>query len=266
MGNAMDTLLGGVTAPGTTLTALTMASGDSLTVRNFDIAKKAYLLDMWAFNNVAGIVRLRSPRLHDNVQGIRFRSTVATPIPLLESRAPQTLIAQDALIAEQSGSAVAGEIESTVMQIWYDDLPGVAGRFIDAAALRARYRNTVTVEVTITTGSTIGYGTAAAFNTNFDLLKANTDYAVLGAHADVVCTLMTLKGADTGNLRVAIPGPVTTPHLTDSWFVRTSERTGIKCIPVINSANKAGTFAEAWIDDEAGTVNANYVLAELAPG
>ena len=55
MGLSMELISGKVTAPGSTLTALTMAAGNSLTVRNASLTSDVRLLDMWAMNNAAGI-------------------------------------------------------------------------------------------------------------------------------------------------------------------------------------------------------------------
>src|SRR5581483_9238120 len=108
-------------APGTTLTALTMASGDSLSIRNTPIGADVRLINAWANNTGAGVFRIRSPRLHDNVQGIRLRVAATDPAPLMPVGGYQTLVPQDTLIAELSGSAVAGKIEQGQLLIWYRD-------------------------------------------------------------------------------------------------------------------------------------------------
>ena len=115
MGLAMELISGRATAPSSTLTALTMAAGNSLTVRNCALTADVRMVDMWALNNAAGIFRVRSPKLHDNVQGIRYRIVAADPVPLVPSGAWQKLTPQDTLIAEISGSAVGGQIEQGQM-------------------------------------------------------------------------------------------------------------------------------------------------------
>src|SRR5574341_1219202 len=100
MGKALELLSGRATAPGATLTALTMAAGNSLTIRNTPFDTDIRLLSIWAFNNAAGIFRVRSPKLHDNVQGIRQRITANDPIPELPLGQWQKLVPQDTLIAE----------------------------------------------------------------------------------------------------------------------------------------------------------------------
>lgn len=135
MGLGMELISGRATAPGATLTALTMAAGNSLTVRFANLNSKIYLINMWAQNNAAGIFRVRSPKLHDNVQGIRYRIDAADPVPLFPLGASQILTPQDTLIAEISGSATGGQIEQGQLLIWYADLPGSNARLANWSQL-----------------------------------------------------------------------------------------------------------------------------------
>ena len=265
-GMGLEMISGKATAPSTTLTALTMASGDSLAVRNTPIGADIRLISAWAFNNAAGILRVRSPRLHDNVQGIRMRVAASDPTNLLPKGGWQQLIPQDTLIAELSGSAVGGQIEQAQLLIWYRDLPGIAARLANWQDVMAAAVNELTNEVAITAGAAGGYSGAAALNATFDLLKANTDYAVMGATVDAACAAVTMKGPDTGNLHVGVPGPITGRWLGVDWFKSLSERLGLPCIPIINSANKAGTTIEVVQNQAAAAVNVTWYLLELKPG
>jgi hypothetical protein len=119
---------------------------------------------------------------------------------------PQPLYPQDVLTGELSGSAVAGDIESVVLSIYYPDLPGTNARLQTWDFVKSKMRNLVGQRIAMTIGSTAGYNGARAINADTDLLKANTDYALLGATSDVETAAITVKGADTGNLRVAVPG------------------------------------------------------------
>ncbi|MGH9402866.1 MAG: hypothetical protein ACRD2P_12250 [Terriglobia bacterium] len=265
MGSGMDTVSGFVTAPGATFTPWTMAAGDSLTVRNSNPAKRSFLLDMWGWNNTAGTLRLRSPKLHDNVQGIResvLSNDVEAEFGLAIS---QTLYPQDTLIAEQTGSATAGQIETGSLLVWYEDLPGVAGRFLAPADVTKRIVNIFTNEVQITPGAGGGYQGQQAFNSLFDLTQANTDYALLGFVVSARCATVSLRGPDTGNLRVSGPGEPTKRDITNNWFWKLSMATAIPLIPVINSANKAGTFIDIVANQTATAVTVDLVMAQLSP-
>ncbi len=268
MGTAIDTVTATVTAPGAVLTAAVATTGDSFAVRNAPLNVGVWLISMWAFNNAAGVMRVRSPRLHDNVQGLRSQVLAATPLPLIEAWPVQRLIPQDTLIVELSGSAVAGQIESAVLMLYYEDLPGIQGRFLGRDDLRTRGLNVLTVEVDLTPGVGGGYTGASALNKNFDVLKANVDYALVGATFSATVGAVTIRGADSGNLRIPIPGLASMPQFSRDWFVRLSDQyvgAGMALIPIFNSANKAGITIEG-VASQAGTAfNVSLNFVELAP-
>lgn len=272
MGRILDTVTGFATAPGATFTPWTLATGDSLAVRAAVPGSNIWLVGAWAWNQVAGVMRVRSPRLHDNVQGIRMR----TPVNLVQNKIPlrlipgaaQKLFTQDTLIAEHTGSAVAGQIETGSLLIWYDDVPGVAGRFIDQATLRKNGVNIMEQEVTITTGIAGGYSGAVAINSQAgtDNWKANTDYALVGGVTDSRLASFTVKGVDTGNVRVSLPGELTEPDETTNWFASLSAATGLPMIPVLNSQNKGAITVEGVSQQVAVTAVLTLILVELGQG
>jgi len=265
MGRAIEVVTGFVTAPGATFTAWTLAAGNSLTVRNSVPDTPVHLLDMWAHNQAAGTLRVRSPRLHDNVQGIRSAITVGLVAPLLPYRPRQRLIAQDQLVAEQTGSAVGGDIETGALLLYYENLPGVEGRFVDVDTVVRRAVTIENVENTIATGIAGGYSGEEAINAEFDLLKANTDYALLGYLVAQQCAVVRWRGSDTGNLGVGGPGEVTLRHLTKEWFLRLSRDTGFPCIPVFNSANKGAVLVDCAQNELGVDVTVTSIFAELGP-
>lgn len=262
MGAALEVISGRTTNPGATVTALTPNTGDSFSVRNFDSPGTAQLLDLWGFSATAGLLRVRSPRLHDNVQGIRAKVLASTPQPLLPDWAQQPLYAQDTLIVEQSGGGAETDM-GTILN-YYSDLPGANARLFDWPTIDARVRNILTQEVTIVTGATAGdYGGSAAINSAFDLLKANTDYAVLGYLTDTSVGTLGIRGPDTSNFRVGGPG-TNARFETRDYFIRLSDRNRLPLIPVFNAANKAGTLVDIATPATAATVVVELILAELA--
>jgi len=273
MGAAMDTISGYVTAPGSTFTAWTMAAGDSLTIRNgsLDPAKPNWLLNLWALNNAVGTLRVRSPRLHDNVQGIREVVAILDPEPFLPLGVPQKLYPQDTLIVEQSGSGTAGNIETGSLLVYYTDLPGASARFIDYATLQKRIVNIETIAVTLSQTGVGGYTAAVTLNSTVDLTIANTDYALMGfdnvtsSGGTELPGTISVRGPDTANLRCSGPGNSTKKDFTVPWFVRLSQWFGIPMIPVINSANKTGTLIDCTQNQSSNTVTADLIMAQLAP-
>lgn len=266
MPKAIDLITGRVTAPGATLTGLTMSAGDTLTIRNAPLDSMVRLLQVWADNQAAGTLRIRSPRLHDNVEGIRLDVSASDPKPLLPERFVQPLIPQDTLIAELSGSATAGDIESAAMLLFYDNLPGIAARLIDPATLLANMVNLVSVENTLALGTGGGYSGEEALTAEFDQLKANTDYALLGYLVDAECAAVALRGSDTGNLRVGGPGDELGRDYTRHWFYRLSERYQTPLIPVFNSANKDAILADGVQDENGTDVTVTWLFAQLKAG
>lgn len=263
MGYALELIGFFTTNPGATITAATPSPGDSFTVRNFNAQTAATLESLWADQATAGILRIRSPRLHDNLQNLRFNVVAATPQPLVPDWMSQTLYPQDLLVVEQTGGGA--ETETGAMEIFYADLPGTQARLFAWNEIVGRIRNYVSVVNAITTSATIGtWAPGQALNATFDTLKANVDYAVLGYDTDASVTAVAMRGIDTGNLRVGGPGS-NARFETRDWFVRQSARDGRPMIPVINAANKGSIVVDA-IDNAASTaVNVNWILAELAP-
>lgn len=263
MGKALELVIGRATNPGATLTAVTPGSGDSFTVKAVS-GGAIWLENMWAQEGSAGIVRVRSPRLHDNVQGIRFRVPASVIRALLADNVRQKLYSQDNLTVEIAGGAA--EVDALALMVHYEDLGGVDGRLATYDQVAPRIQNILTQEVACTTSATAGdWPAGSALNATFDLLKANTDYAILGYEVDAACLAVTVRGPDTGNVRTGGPGP-TEPLETRDWFVSLANAIGAPAVPVVNSANKGATVVSVASTAASATVNVNLVIAELSPG
>jgi hypothetical protein len=271
MGRGLELVTSQVTAPGAVLTAAVANAGNSLQIRSADVKSKVLLLETWAFNQVAGTLRIRSPRLHDNVNGIRTRVPAASVLPkypgLIQGGFGQFLIPQDTLIVEQSGSGVGGQIEENSMLIYYDSLPGIAARLIDYPALMRAGINVATVEASIVTGVTGQYTGALALNAaaNFQNLKANTDYALVGGLVDTRCTAVRILGVDFGNLGVGFPGEPSIQDLLSAFFINLSLSMNLPLIPVFNSANAGSTTIDIATNQAGGTDIVDIFCVELAP-
>jgi hypothetical protein len=265
-GPALDTITNTSTAIGATLGAATAATGDTNQIRNLirpDLP--ALLLQMWADLQVTGSVRVRAPKMHDNVDAIRVRIQSGDLSPQLPWGIAQPLFGQDVLTVEHAGSAVAGDIESSVMQVYYPDLPGSDAKLFTMDQIRGRGpTNLVGLRLAITLGSTAGYNGARAINADVDLLRANTYYALMGITVDTECAAICLRGPDTSNLRVSVPGEPSLVHHTAYWFKRLALAYNLPLIPVIHSANKGATFIDAVNDENGGTVNAVVWLQQLS--
>ena len=262
---AMELLSGYVTAPSTTFTALTVCAGNSLTLRNAIEDTPIHLLAVWGKHQTAGNIRVRSPQLHDNVQGIRLFNPAANASNLLPNQMKQMLKAQDTLTVELTGSGTGGDLELASLLVFYEDLPGIEGRFIDAAELYGRTKQIVTVENTLALGTSGQYTGQEAINAEFDLLKANTDYALIGYQVSAICGCVRWQGSDVGNLGIGGPGNHTDKHITANWFLDLSINYGMPLVPIFNSANKAGILIDGQQDENGTDVTVTSIFAELSP-
>lgn len=266
MGRALELIAGQATAPGATFTGLTMSAGTSLTVRNAPLNADTRLITMHAKNQVAGVFRVRSPKLHDNVQGIRMRNPTGIVGPMMPFGEWQKLVPQDTLVAEITGSAVGGQFEQGALMIYYSDLPGSDARLTSVADAVKRTQNIETVETSIVPSAAGNFTGQVALNSQFDLLKANTDYALLGYRADTRCTCVRIQGADSANLGIGGPGEPSLPEVTSKYFMLLADALNLALVPVFNSANKAGILCDVQQDQAAATVVVTWIFAELSPG
>jgi len=272
MPKALEVIAGQATAPGATLTAITMNAGNSNTVRNASLQSFVGLLATWARNNAAGVWRIRSPKLHDNVQGIRFRVPATDPEPLYPYDVVQRLVPQDTLTLELSGSSTAGQTEQAALLIYYVDLPGAAAHLITEDELQKRTNNVWTTEISITPGVAGGYSGQVAINSTFDNFKANTEYALVGYAVDTQCSVVRFTGPDFANLGIGGPGLMSAGAgnfggrwMTERWFIWLARMWNLPLIPVFNAANKFGTLVDIMQNQAGATVNVTAVLHELAP-
>ena len=259
MGAAYETVQGNASSPSTTYTALTMATGDSLTVRNFPPQNPAYLLNILRHDATAGVSRLRSPLLHDNVKGIHLALSESPSLWGYPAPGIQALKPQDTLIAEVTGSASTLDVMG--ISIYYTNLPGSAARLHHFGDFKGMIKNIVTVEVAVTNSGTAGAWTDTVITTTDNLLHANTDYAVLGMYCDTAIGIIGLKGIDTGNLRMCMSGGTVT-YAQSRYFEVLSNLSGLPCIPVFNSANAASTYVSTATLAASTTTNVTLVLAE----
>lgn len=262
MGKGMQVVSGFVTAPSTTFTAWTMGSGDSLAVRNTTNGS-IHLLNMWADNQAAGFLRVRSALMHDNVIGMTAGIMLSEVMPLMPMGLGQELRAQDLLIVEQTGSAVAGDIESGSLLIYYDDLPGANANLMTYDQIKNRIEAYMFVTNTLASGTAGGYSGEEAINAEVDQWKANRDYALLGYLNGVECGTIGWRGPDTSNLRVGGPGLDNMRDVTANWFISLSLATGKATIPVFNAANKAATLIDCTQDENGADPIVTSIFALL---
>lgn len=266
MGRAIEVICGQVTAPGTTLTAWTVNTGNSLTIRNTRPEARIHLVTAWAANQGDGELRIVSPRLHDNVNNIRLALEGGEgPFPLLDPMFKERLVPQDTLTVTQSGSATAGDIELGALLVYYEDLAGVDARLASPDFVKSKMSHLKTVPTTIDTGTTGNYSGEQTLIADFSELKANTDYALLGCTFNAAQTFGTIRirGNDTGNLGIGMPAMGDAKEVLSYFFVWLSERSGLPCIPIFNSANGSNILVDVHANENDANPNINFLFAEL---
>src|SRR5258708_34650642 len=94
--------------------------------------------------------------------------------------------------------------------------------------------NILGVEVDTTPGVTGDWSGASALNKTFDNLKANVDYAVLGATVSANCGGGGVTGAGTREPPLGIPGESSVPFLAAGGCVPPALGSGVPRLPVSN--------------------------------
>src|SRR6266498_758032 len=209
-------------------------------------------------------VQVRSPKLHDPVRGFRGRVLAGVTRNLVDLRFSQRLTPQDVLTIEAAGGAA--ETDAFGLLIYYPDFQGPTQRLAAWEQVDPRAQNYLTVDLAMVAPTVAGdwsAGTLLNVAASGDLLKPNTDYALLGYLTDSACTSVSVRGADTGNLRIG--GPGTTEAIeTRSWFADLARDLGIPAIPILNSAGKGAIVVSQQNDAAAGTPNVDLIVAELS--
>lgn len=260
---AMRMLTGFVTAPSSTFTAATMASGDTLTISNTELNNPIYLLQVWGDHQTAGNIRIRSPKLHDINQGIRLFDVASEVQPLLPMGMRQSLYPQDTLELTITGSATSGDIETACLLLWYANLPGQNAQLFRWQEVMNRIVNIFTVENTLALTTSGGYSGEETITVEFDFGKANTSYALLGYHVSAECAAIGYRGSDLGGFRVGGPGNEIYKEMTGNWFKNLSIEYDLPTIPVFNWSNKNSILIDGVQDENGTDTTVTSIFAEL---
>jgi hypothetical protein len=259
---ALEVITGRVVNPGAAFATLTANTGNTFTIRDYPESSLAFIEGLWTQQATAGQVRLRSPRFHDDVQGIRKIANAASVFNLFGDEEFQRVYPNDPLRFDMTGGGA--ETDSAAFLVYYRDLGGIAARLEMWESIKPRIVDLCGQEVDVTGPATAGdWSAGTVINATNDNLKADTDYAVLGYETNTECLAIAVAGTDTGNLRMGGPGPLN-PLETRDWFISLSKATGMPHIPVINSNNRGNTLVFAAKNAAAGTVAVTLQLARLA--
>lgn len=262
MGKCLQVITGFATNPSSTATALTVATGDSLTLPVWAPTDPAYLVSEWAENANGGVTRVKSPRFHDNVQGIRLQIPAGDDLYEFRPKKPQPLYPGDTLSVDTTGGTA--EVDIVTLLTYFTNIPGIDAPLQTWAGIVDRIVDYVGLQVNLTSGATAGqYGGARTLQQDFTVLKADVSYALLGYTCASKFATLRITGPDTGKVGVGGPGSVHSEDTTD-WFVQLSDHIGQPCIPVIQALNAGATVVDL-VDSATTTAHfVSLILAELS--
>ena len=258
MGQLLVCDAGAVTDPGAVITAVPAGQGSTFTVRGTSVSTKQSLVGLARGGATKGLIRVSSPYLSDNVQGIRYAVAAGIQDDLLAGSPVQGLIPQDTLTVEVTGGAA--EFDGALLSTYYDDLSGASPVLKMPGDISGTADFTTSWEVGAAASATEGNWSNTIITELYDESKANRWYALLGYVVDTAVLGVALNGADTSNFNIGGPG-VTEPYRTKNYFADLSMKLGKPCIPLFNTANKGNTNV-AVVDVAASTaVNVTLVVA-----
>lgn len=242
--------------------AATAVVGDSLTIKNNQGSESPRIIQLGARNQTAGFHQLTWPSAHDTTRGYRFN----VPATEVDNRMPlgtsMDIEPQETISAIIAATAVAGDVEHGVIWVHYPRVPGLEGRFITWQQLLDRMVRLTTVSATLT-GAGAGYTGSELITAESDLLRANTDYAVLGATTSLDCAVLCITSPDFANMRMGVPGDAADNDWTSQWFCEMSRAHKLPLIPVFNSGNKSATTLSFLQDENNISPLVTWFLAQL---
>jgi len=163
-----------------------------------------------------------------------------------------------------ASAAGAGKIDNLTLMVYYDDILGIQQTLIDVPTLQKRKLETVTVEYAPgapASGST--YAGIAAITAQSDLLKRGSSYALVGYQVSANVTTLTIRGADSGNFRIPMPGPSPFQDRSSTFFYDLASYYGLPLIPVFQANNSPGIFIEQVSNDLLAAITASLIFVRL---
>lgn len=246
--------------------ALAAATSDQLAVPNFDKGTGAWMLEAWGADKVsAADFDIRSPSFHDNIRGLRFayqpKPAAGNVQQFLPGQIRQPLFATDVLIAEVLG--VAADNVGLNWLSYFESLPGAEQRLSSWGELEPRIVNMVGIFVNPTAGAAGDFGANRLLNQDDARLNANTDYAILGASAQVAAETLSIIAPETSGRRVTMPLGVDEQD-SAHWFVNLSAKYNKPLIPIINSNNAPNVVLQCADCNGATVPHVTVLMAELS--
>lgn len=240
---------------------VTAMGSDTFTVPSFSLSSPAWLEQLWANGADTDWISVKSPRMHDNNQGIRLQVSSDNARPLLPGGMNQPLYPSDEPTVTVDQTAAATGAVSALYG--FSDLNGATPRLSSWADVAPRIAQVSGVQVDLQAVAAIGdYSPGDAINKTYDNFEAGADYALLGYEVSTAVLSIAVQGRDTSNYKVGGPGTLN-PDITRNWFVRISEESGRPYIPIIAANNKGSTLVYQTDSSAAAAQNVSLIMAQL---
>lgn len=263
MGKALQMISGYVTSPSAALATVTNSPTDTTAVQYFDPGAHGSIIDVWAYIAQQGVIRMKSPNFHDNVNGINLNVAAASPLSVFPADYNQPLVQNDVIdvaLADSGGGSPAG-----YSSLWYyDNLPGANANLFGWDEIRDRIVNIMACQVSLTLAGTAGtYEGAASLISTANQFKASTNYALLGWETTKNWQSVGITGPDTSNRRLGGPGILTNIVDNRQWFVDLAKRSRLPVIPVLNQQNMAATVVDVIDTGTVGNGDVRLIFGQL---
>lgn len=263
MGRAIDTILAFATegAAAAFPVALAATNGDNLQIRSFNDQKSAWIQSVIYSAGGGALAQIKSPLMHDNNTGFTWQPGEVPSAFMLPPEYGVRLQPNDT-IAANGAIAAAGTITMGIV-VYYEDVKGAEGQFVNWADIRGTIKYTKSVQVQLG-AIAVGAWTDTPITATENQLHANKYYAVLGYGVDPAVDIVGIKGVATGNMRACGPGPVSTLDIS-SYYIYLSEHSGRPCIPVFNANDRQAVYISAAHHAAVGAQGASVypLVAEL---
>lgn len=262
---ARETIMGFTTAVGTTWTTVTPGTNQSLTIRfSGDNSPRPEILGGFAtFQDGVPIVRVRAGSFPENQIGIYARPLAAAGARDFMSGIPRKVKGNDLLDWMHQGSTTAGNIDHSLLDIFYPVSPTTPSILITYAEYLQYVVGHVNAENTITTGTDGQWAAGERFDAEQNpFTESNGWYCIEGYDNTVACAAVSYQTATSGNVRIAGPGS-TDARDTRSRFLDQARLYPDKpLIHVFNQSTLPSTIISACVDENGGDpiVNTFYGL------
>lgn len=262
MPRVLRSAAGFFTAAGAGTNAATLVAGGTGTIAiDAFNSGNAYLESVWAAGATTDFIRYRSPRMHDNNQGLRLFVGATQRTNLIPWGVDAQVYSSDIPTLEIDATGAGTGL--AVVTYGYDDLNSGTPKLSTWDEIQPRIIDVMANSFTVTAGAIGSWGAGVTLNNATDNMKADSTYAILGYGCSVGVGAFAINGADTGNFDIAFPGDPDTRE-TREYFISLSQQSGRPSIPLIQANNRGGTIIKSTDVAAATASTVSLIMARVS--